>query len=81
MTPLLSSLFGRIREWVVIAFVAVATIVGVYLKGRSDGGTLASSRAKDALIDDIKTQKEIRDEVASLSDDDLSRRLSKWTRQ
>lgn len=80
-TFFLMSLWSKLKQWLVIAGVVIATLAGVYLKGRADGKDAAEDQAQDDLLEDIETQKEIRDEVSGLGRDALANRLRKWTKE
>lgn len=71
-------LWGKIRGWLLGAVFALAAILGVYLKGRQDGSEAAERKSQGDLLEDIKTNKEVRDEISGLGDDALSDRLRRW---
>lgn len=63
-------------ELIIGAIVLLATLFGVYTKGRKD-----SAAAQDKKrLESVKTAKKVQDDVANLPSDDVDSRLDKWMR-
>jgi hypothetical protein len=74
-------LLGKLKGWLIGVFAILISISYIYLKGRSDGKANAEVDAAEALKNDVRSAKGIRDNVDSLTPTDLDKRLSKWTRK
>ena len=57
------------------------TVLVAWLTGRRGGAQAAKIRAAEKAADNLATAKDARDEVDIISDDDVSKRLSKWDRK
>jgi hypothetical protein len=77
-------------KWLIPSWVkrAVAGIVagvvllwGAWGMGRRDGTQAGKIRAAEKAADDLTKAKAVRDEVDTISNDDVSDRLSKWHRK
>lgn len=75
----LSILWSRAKQWLWAILMALGVLL--YVKGRDDGWDAAKDEAKEDLIEDLNTQKEIRDEVSGLGVDDLTDRLQRWVQK
>lgn len=75
------ALFSKFKGYIIGAGLVLASILGIYLKGRNDGAENAEDKAKDALDEDVQSQKDITEDVSGLSSDELDSRLSDWTRK
>lgn len=75
------SLLFKFKEWIMGAGVILASVLYIYLKGKSDGEKGANDKANKALERDKKSAKDIRDNVDSMSPSELDKRLSDWTRK
>ena len=74
-------IWAKLKSYVIAAGVILAAIAGAYILGRRDGDSIAHSQMKDDLIEDVSKQKELKNEVDSLSDGALSGRVQRWTRK
>lgn len=74
-------LWSKLKGYLVLAGIFLAALVTSYTFGRRDGKHLVHNKIKDDLIEDVETKNEIRNDVRGLSDDELSKRVSKWTRK
>ena len=74
-----------IPSWVkraVAGLVAGAVLLwGAWVMGKRDGTQAGKIRAAQNAADDLAKAKAVRDEVDSISGDDVSKRLSKWHRK
>ena len=62
------------------ALASMAAVAVAWLKGRSDGRRDTETKAAAKSADDLKTAKEVRDEIDSIGRDDVDSRLRKWQR-
>ena len=74
-------LLARLKMYLWIAGAALAAVITIYFKGRSDGRDNLEYKIKDKRLDDLLEAKEIRDEVEVLDDVGLADRASKWVRK
>lgn len=84
---MIAALWSRFSTWILGALAVLATIAGIYLRGRSAGKRveqqketqreLAQERAKAEKIQEVH---DVQNEVARLPDDALDDRLRRWTR-
>ena len=74
-----------IPAWVkraVAGLVAGAVLLwGAWVMGKRDGTQAGKIRAAQKAADDLTKAKAVRDEVDTISNDDVSNRLSKWRRK
>jgi len=74
-----------IPSWVkraVAGLVAGAVLIwGAWVMGKRDGTQAGKIRAAQKAADDLTKAKAVRDEVDTISNDDVSNRLSKWRRK
>jgi hypothetical protein len=68
----------RAVAWALAGLVAIG---GAWAIGRRDGATAAKTKAAEKAADDLQTAKDVRDEVDSISGDDVSKRLHEWNRK
>ena len=64
--------------WVVAGLAAIG---GAWAVGRRGGVVSAKNKAAQRNAEAAAKAKAVRDEVDSISDDDVSKRLSKWQRK
>ena len=69
-------MFNQIKMYLLGVVAFVATVFGIYFKGKSAGKQAAENERKSRRIDAMKTAKDVRDDVES--DPDLVRRASEW---
>ena len=68
----------RAVAWALAGLVAIG---GAWAIGRRDGATAARNKAVQKRLDEMQKAKDTRDEVDSISGDDVSGRLHKWNRK
>ena len=61
--------------WLIGALVALAGVIGAWLKGRSQGRADAKAREDRAYRETIERVKDAGNDVDGASDDDVARRL------
>jgi len=59
----------------------LVAILVAWLTGRRGGSVAAKNKAAQKAADNLATAKDTRDEVDTISNDDVSDRLSKWHRK
>jgi len=65
--------------WAALAAIFAAGVS--WLTGRRSGSVAAKTKAAIKAADDLQKAKDARDEVDSISGDDVSKRLHKWNRK
>ena len=63
------------------ALVGMVAIAVAWLGGRRDGAQRTKTKAAEKAADDLQKAKDARDEVDSISGDDVSKRLREWYRK
>ena len=64
-----------------ILLVALLGVIAAFRKGHGQGVEDTKTKAKEETLDSVAKAKEVRDEVARVSDDDVIDRLrNEWTR-
>jgi hypothetical protein len=59
----------------------VVLLWGVWAMGKREGAQAGMAKAAQKAADDLTKAKDTRDEVDTISNDDVSDRLSKWRRK
>lgn len=84
---MITGLWARFSTWIIGAITVLATIAGIYLKGRSAGKQVEQQKAtardleqERAKAETIREVHDVQTEVARLPDADVRQRLQKWTR-
>lgn len=84
---MIAALWSRFYAWILGALAVLATVAGVYLRGRSAGKKVEQARelkedlaAERARAETMKEVHDVQTEVARLPDDAVRERLRKWTR-
>jgi len=84
---MIAGLWSKFYGWVLGALAVLATVAGIYLKGRSAGKQVEQQKATEREIAQerarAETMKEVHDaqtEVARLPDDAVDAGLREWTR-
>jgi hypothetical protein len=77
---IIGALLASIWPYLIAAGGLIAALLGVYVTGRKSGADKSRAKAEKQRADNLTTAKETRDEVDSVSDDDVSERLRKWQR-
>lgn len=80
MMALLLTLWGKFRGYVLGVGVALGIIAGVYAKGRLDQKEGTDAAVAKQTAKDLKTAKDVQDEVAKKSATDVNADLNKWMR-
>tara|TARA_R100000951_G_scaffold90930_1_gene79258 strand:+ start:945 stop:1181 length:237 start_codon:yes stop_codon:yes gene_type:complete len=73
-------LLGKLKLYAALMGAAALAVITVYYRGRADGRDDLEYEIKDDRLDKLLTAKEVRDEIESLSDDDIAARASRWLR-
>ena len=71
-------MLSRIKLYAAAAGAFALALIGVYLRGKSDGTSAEKDRQVRRRIEAMKTAKDVRDEVES--DPYLADRASRWVR-
>ena len=69
----------QIYGLIVVSF--VLGLLGIYSAGIARGKDKIKRKLDEKLIDDMKTAKEVEDEIESLGDNALLNRANKWVRK
>lgn len=80
MLSFLISIPGKLKLWISITGAVMVALAVAYLKGRSAGAAASEAANMKRRQAAIKKSREIENDVSSLSDDELDRRLSRWMR-
>lgn len=76
----LTMLWNKFQGWILGAGAVAGLLLGVYLKGRNDQSDATTSKENKKRIKDLKTSKEIEDNVSKMPRSDLDRKLDRWLR-
>jgi len=63
------------------ALVGMVAVAAAWLGGRRNGAQRTKTKAAEKAADDLQKAKGVRDEVDSISGDDVSERLREWYRK
>ena len=63
------------------ALAGIVAVAAAWLGGRRNGTQAAKTKAAIKSADDLQKAKDARDEVDSISGDDVSKRLREWYRK
>ena len=63
------------------ALAGMVALAAAWLTGRRNGAQAAKTKAAIKSADDLQKAKDTRDEIDSISGDDVSKRLHKWNRK
>lgn len=76
-------MFGinKIQIYGLIVASFVLGLLGIYSAGIARGKDKIKRKLDEKLIDDMKTAKEVEDEIESLGDNALLNRANKWVRK
>jgi hypothetical protein len=76
-------MFGinKIQIYGLIAVSFVLGLLGIYSAGIARGKDKIKRKLDEKLIDNMKTAKEVEDEIESLGDNALLNRANKWVRK
>lgn len=84
---MIAGLWTRFSTWILGALAVLATVAGIYLRGRSAGKQVEQKRATERQLEQERARAEtinevhdVQTEVARLPDADVRQRLRKWTR-
>lgn len=79
---MLTYIWGKISGWVMAAGGILAAILVIYLRGRSHGAEEAERKAADAVEKDRERADDIRNDINSRSESDITDELrDNWTRK
>lgn len=76
----LTILWNKFQGWILGMGAIAGLLLGVYLKGRNDQSDATASKENKKRIEDLKTSKEIEDNVSKMPKSDLDRKLDRWLR-
>ena len=76
-------MFGinKLQIYLLIAVSFVLGLLGIYSAGIARGKDKIKRKLDEKLIDNMKTAKEVEDEIESLGDNALLDRANKWVRK
>jgi hypothetical protein len=74
-------MFSRIQLYLFIGAAFVLGAVGIYASGVQRGIDRTQRRIDKQRLDNMKTAKDVKDEVEILDDVDLARRAQRWVRK
>lgn len=76
-------MFGinKLQIYLLIAASFVLGLLGIYSAGIARGKDKIKRKLDEKLIDNMKTAKEVEDEIESLGDNALLGRANKWVRK
>lgn len=84
---MIAALWSRFYAWALGALAVIATLAGIYLRGRSAGKQVEQAKAtahelaqECARAETIQEVSNVQTQVARLPDDAVRERLRKWTR-
>lgn len=80
MTAVIGFLLDAIPSGVWVALGAFFAAGVSWLAGRRSGSQAARTKAVEKRLDEMQRAKDVRDEVDSISSDDVSKRLHRWHR-
>ena len=72
---------ARIQLFALICAAFVLGIIGVYSAGIARGQDKIKRKLDKKLIDNMRTAKEVDDEISELNDTSLADRANKWVRK
>ena len=73
-------MFSRIQLYLFIGAAFILGAVGIYASGVQRGIDRTQRRIDKQRLDNMKTAKDVKDEVEILDDVDLARRAQRWVR-
>lgn len=76
----LSNIWSKFQIYLIALGVALAALGGAYVKGRMDQKTVTTAKQNEQRVKDLKTAKEISEDVKKSSDSELNRRIDRWMR-
>ena len=78
---MIALLLNAIPAPVWAALAGMVAVAAAWLTGRRNGAQRTKTKAAIKAADDLQKAKDTRDELDSISGDDVSKRLSKWNRK
>ncbi|MFW7343543.1 hypothetical protein V0R37_18620 [Pollutimonas sp. H1-120] len=78
---LLKALWGRIWPYIAAVGVVLAGLLAVRQSGKSAARTEAAAKINEQAAQARKEQRDVENEIASLDDDAVDRRLDEWVRR
>lgn len=73
-------MFGRIQLYALLAFAFVAGMLGIYVSGVQRGIDRTKRKIDEKRLSNMKTAKEVEDEVEVMDDTHLADRANEWVR-
>lgn len=73
-------LLTKLKGWLAAAGVALAIVAGAFLYGRADGKRSAEAEVERAEADARNRARKVENEIDTLGDSDVQRRLNRWMR-
>ena len=70
-----------LKRAVACALAGIVAVAAAWLTGRRNGAQAAKTKAAIKSADDLQKAKDTRDEIDSISGDDVSKRLRGWHRK
>jgi hypothetical protein len=77
---LVTALGQRVAFWVTLCLILISTLRIATRKGRHAAEAAFAIRAAEARIRALRTSREVRHEIETLSDAERDRRLNRWMR-
>lgn len=78
LTSFLMKTWGKFNGVLIAVGALFLSLLGAYLKGRSEGRESERDKNRKELLEAINTKKELENEISGLNRSSLTRRLSKW---
>jgi hypothetical protein len=73
-------LLARLKMYLWFIGAALLAVVTVYFRGKAAGRDELEYEIKDKRLEDLKTAKEVEDEIEIMDDVELATRASRWVR-
>jgi uncharacterized protein (UPF0333 family) len=64
-------------EWLIVIGLVIITIICIFLAGKNSGKDATTTKIQAEVLDNVKKAKQITEDIASLSDDDIRDKLLK----
>jgi|AntAceMinimDraft_12_1070368.scaffolds.fasta_scaffold00543_5 hypothetical protein len=74
-------MLGKLKLYAFAGAAFVLGLLGIYLRGRSDGASSATASTTEQRLDAMKQAKEVEDEIEILDDVGLGERAGRWMRE
>lgn len=80
MSVFLLGLWTKFKGWIVAGASALALLVGIYLKGRSDQSQINKTKNLEDKVKTIDKARKVEDEVRKMSPSDVDSGLDRFMR-